>query len=73
MKIKLVKAETTYLYNLRVGDVFQTADYENRYFMKTDGVKNEQPTAINLETGAFYDMPGTTKVIFKKAILNIEE
>lgn len=73
MKIKLVKAETTYLSSLCAGDVFQTADYENRYFMKTDGVEDETPTAINLETGAFYDMPGTTRVIFKNAILNIEE
>lgn len=73
MKINLVKTETTYLYSLRAGDVFQTANYKNRYFMKTDGIEDETLTVIDLETGALYDMPDTTKVILKKAILNIEE
>lgn len=73
MKINLVKAETTYLNSLCAGDVFQTANYKNRYFMKTDGSEDETPTVIDVETGAFYDMPGTTRVIFKNAILNIEE
>lgn len=73
MKINLVKAETTYLSSLCAGDVFQTVNYKNRYFMKTDGSEDETPTVIDVETGALYDMPDTTKVIFKKAILNIEE
>ena len=73
MKINLVKAEMTYFYSLRAGDVFQTADYENKYFMKTNGIEDQGPIAIDLETGILYDMPNTTKVIFKKAILNIEE
>lgn len=73
MKINLIKVETTYLSNLRAGDVFQTANYKNRYFMKTDGIEDETLTVIDLETGALYDMPDTTEVILKKAILNIEE
>lgn len=78
MKINLVKAETTYLSSLCAGDVFQTANYKNRYFMKTDGIEtdgieDETLTVIDLETGALYDMPDTTEVILKKAILNIEE
>ena len=72
MKINLVKAEMTYLSSLCAGDVFQTAVYGNKYFMKADGSEDEMSTAIDLETGVLYDMPNTTKVIFKKAILNVE-
>lgn len=70
MKINLIKAGTTYLSNLCAGDVFQVPYYGDRYFIKTD---DGMSTAINLETGALYNMPDTTKVIFKKAILNVEE
>lgn len=71
MKINLVKAETTYLSSLCAGDIFQITDsYRDKYFMKTD---DERTTAIDLKTGALYDLPYTTKVIFKRATLNIEE
>lgn len=73
MKINLVKVETTYLSNLRAGDVFQTANYKNRYFMKTDGSEEETPTVIDLETGVLYDMLDTAEVTLKRATLNIEE
>lgn len=73
MKINLIKVETTYLSSLCAGDVFQTVNYKNRYFMKTDGIEDETPTVIDLETGTLYDMLDTTEVILKNAILNIEE
>lgn len=73
MKINLVKAGTTYLSNLCAGDVFQIPDYEDRYFMKTNGAYDETLIAIDLKTGTLYDLPYTTKVIFKKASLNVEE
>lgn len=73
MKINLIKVETTYLSNLRAGDVFQTANYKNRYFMKTDGSEEETPTVIDLETGVLYDMLDTAEVTLKRATLNIEE
>lgn len=41
--------------------------------MKTDGTYGDTPTVIDLETGALYDMPDTIKVIFKKAVVNVEE
>ena len=74
MKINLVKAGTTYLSNLCAGDVFRTVDDEDRYYVKTDGIYGETPTAVNLETGTLYDfLPDTTRVIFKKATLNVED
>lgn len=74
MKINLVKAGTTYLGDLCAGNVFQTVDgFKDKYFMKTDGTYDDTPTVIDLETGALYDMPDTIKVIFKKAVVNVEE
>ena len=73
MKINMVKVGTTYLSNLCAGDVFRTVDDEDKYYVKTDGIEDELPTAVNLETGTLYNMPDYTKVIFKKATVNIEE
>lgn len=70
----MVKVVAACLGDLCAGDIFQITDsYRDKYFMKTDGTENETPTAIDLKTGALYDLPYTTKVIFKKAILNVEE
>lgn len=67
----MVKVVAACLGDLCAGDIFQITDsYRDKYFMKTD---DERTTAIDLKTGALYDLPYTTKVIFKRATLNIEE
>lgn len=67
----MVKVVTACLGDLCAGDIFQITDsYRDKYFMKTD---DERTTAIDLKTGALYDLPYTAKVIFKRAILNVEE
>lgn len=66
----MVKVVAACLGDLCAGDIFQITDsYRDKYFMKTD---DERTTAIDLKTGALYDLPYTTKVIFKRAILNVE-
>lgn len=67
----MVKVVAACLGDLCAGDIFQITDsYRDKYFMKTD---DERTTAIDLKTGMLYDLPYTTKVIFKRAILNVEE
>ena len=67
----MIKVVAACLGDLSAGDIFQITDsYRDKYFMKTD---DEKTTAIDLKTGMLYDLPYTTKVIFKRAILNVEE
>lgn len=67
----MIKVVAACLGDLSAGDIFQITDsYRDKYFMKTD---DERTTAIDLKTGMLYDLPYTTKVIFKRAILNVEE